>query len=191
MVTYKKGDLWKALLLITMIAAAFWFSFRTLRNASGTRPAVPPVGAPQVPRSVGSQPTRPDVSSEMFAPRERPTTQLLMRAHAAPDPFRPYASTLPEATGAAVRSAAPKETPSAPPTPSAETMTQLRLVGVISGAHPTAVLVGADGHHYVRQGDDVAGGWRVAQVEQRSVLLTKGGSRARLALRRQEAPAQK
>ncbi len=187
MVSYKKSDLWKALLLIAMIAAAFWFSFRTLRNAGGPRQAPIP-GAPTRTAGPAGQQARVDPTSEMFAPRERPTSQLLVRAHAAPDPFRPYLSLMPARAAALAKAAATRKITSVPPTAAEEVMTQLRLVGIISGVRPTAVLVGADGHHYVRQGDTVPGGWRVGQIDQRSVVLTKGTSRARLGLQREPTP---
>lgn len=117
-----------------------------------------------------------------------PHLQLLVRAHAAPDPFRPYLSLMPARAAALAKAAATRKITSVPPTAAEEVMTQLRLVGIISGVRPTAVLVGADGHHYVRQGDTVPGGWRVGQIDQRSVVLTKGTSRARLGLQREPTP---
>jgi len=186
-VTFKKGDLWKALLLITLIGAAFWFSFRTLRSASGPRQASSPEAPAQVAGPAGKQ-VRVDPSTELFAPRERPTTQLLIRAHSAPDPFRPYLSLLPATAAAVAKATAARKVTSVAPTAAEELAIQLRLVGIISGVRPTAVLVGADGHHYLRQGDIVPGGWRVAQIDQRGVLLTKGSARARLGLKKEAAP---
>jgi hypothetical protein len=186
-VAYKKGDLWKALLLITMIAAAFWFSFRTLRNASGARPTPAPGSLAGAIGPAGEQ-ALVDPSIELFAPRERPTTQLLIRAHAAPDPFRPYLSLLPVQAAALAKAAAAKKATPTVPSAAEEVAAHLRLVGIISGVRPTAVLVGGDGHHYVRQGDTLPGGWRIAQVDQRGVILTKGSARARLGLQKEPAP---
>ena len=184
MVTYKKGDLWKALILIALIVAAFWFVFRTVMKAN---PRAQATALQQAAGQPGAQngANTVNASTEMFAPRDRGVTQLLARARVAPDPFRPYASLLPPPPVKPTPTASPaqQKAQAERPQPS-EAETQLRLVGLLFGARPSAVLVGADGHHYVRVGDDLPGGWRLAQIDQRSVTLTKGGQRARLQLRK-------
>jgi len=183
MITYKKSDLWKAAILIVLIVAALRFSFRTIMNAGGPRPSV------RARQQAENQPSGRGVASagsEMFAPRDHGITQLIARARSVADPFRPYASMLPaSAARTPAATPAPQARPKAEP-PKAEAQTQLRLVGLVSGARPTAVLVSADGHHYVRVGDALPGGWRLAEVSQRSVLLTKGKERARLQLQKQD-----
>jgi hypothetical protein len=186
-ITYRKSDLWKVFILVVLIAGTFWFSFRTIMKAGGPRPA--PARATQV---GAVQPGGPsDVvagASEMFASRERPTTQLLIRAHSAQDPFKPYLSFSPPQLAPAANRPASAAAPKAAPvriTAADELATQLRLVGIISGVRPTAVLVGADGHHYVQVGDSLPGGWRVGQIDQRGVALTKGANHARLALKKE------
>jgi hypothetical protein len=188
MVTYKKGDLWKAAILILVIGTVLWYSFRTvLRSAR-------PEGAPRIATRAGTQPSGQQAAgtaSEMFAPRAQGVGQLLVRAHAAPDPFRPYLSLLPatEAQAVAAASAPPPRTDAGEQAPKIEAaVLQLRLVGVVWGARPTAALVGGDGHHFARVGDSLPGGWRLAQIDQRGVVLTKGRERASLQLQKEPAP---
>jgi hypothetical protein len=188
MITHKKSDLWKAGILIALIVATFWFSFRTIMKAGSPPPTV------NADQQAGSQPAGQAIISagnEMFAPRDHAVTQLIARARSVADPFRPYASMLPApATNAPAVSPAPQSRPRAAP-PKAETETRLRLVGLVSGVRPTAVLISDDGHHYARAGDSLPGGWRLAEVSQGSVVLTKGKERARLLLRKQDGKSPK
>lgn len=185
--TYRKGDLWKAVVLLALIGGAFWFSFRTLmsagRGSAGTAPAAASRTAATADKAAQETPA---AGTEMFAARERATGALLVRARTVPDPFRPYATVTVEPERAA--SAPPRASAAPPPVQVGEV--KLRLVGIVVGTQPIAVLVGGEQgegttrRYFVRPGDTVADGWRVAEVRGQHVVLSKGRERATLSLAR-------
>jgi len=180
MMGYRRGDAWKIAALLVLIVAAFAVSFRTLGRAMSPRPR--PVQTPPIlpPRTDGQPGAR---GSEMFAPRQQATSHLLIRAHAARDPFQPYL-TLPGPDRPTKRgSASTRSSASAQPAETQEL--GFRLVGVVLSTHPMAALVSQDKHYYLRVGDSLPEGWRVSHIDQRGVALVKGQSRVRLTLARE------
>lgn len=178
--SYRKGDVWKIALLLMFIVAAFWFSFHNIMRARGPRRPGPSASQAQAPARAQEQQLS---GEEMFAPRQRATSERLARAHAAPDPFRPYVSLAPGGSPEPADSPAPASADSspAPAAPAAP----FRLVGFVRGSHPLAVLVSEDDHHYVVRGDSLPDGWKVSAMDQRSVLLAKGSARVRLTMGKQ------
>lgn len=179
MITYKSGDLWKVIVLVILIAATFSISFRFILT-SGLKPHGP-ARPPQTANQTGS---RPASGPELFAQRAQPTSELLSRARAAADPFRPYvtvASSGSQASAVPAAPAAPKSGGVLPPLHS-PSQAEFRLVGVISGSYPLAVIAAEGTRHFVRVGETLPSGWRVAALEPDSVLLTKGRDRLTLSL---------
>jgi hypothetical protein len=60
----------------------------------------------------------------------------------------------------------------APPAPA------LQLTGIINGAPRMAVIEGEKAHYIVREGDLIAGGYRVASISPYKVVLLSGDSRS-------------
>ena len=179
MITYKRGDLWKVLVLVILIAATFSLSFRFLLTP-GLRPHTP-VCAPQTAEQASDKPA---TGPQLFAQRGQPTSELLGRARASADPFRPYvmaasASPHPSATPAA--SPAPQSGGTLPPV-QAVAQSPLRLVGLVTGTYPLAVISGDDTRYFVRVGESLPSGWKLAKLDDSSALLVKDGDRLTLSL---------
>ena len=72
--TYKKGDLWKAAILMLLIRTVLWYSFRTVLRSARL------AGASSIATRTGTQPSgqrAAGTASEMFAPRAQGVGQLL------------------------------------------------------------------------------------------------------------------
>lgn len=176
----RKGDLWKAALLVVAIAAVGWFIVNTIRSASGGGRKLPGIGRAQSARDAtaqeGDQTRRPDV---MFAERPRTPGPDVSRARAAADPFRPYVSLQPIPPANAEPEAKEPE-PQPPPAPE---LAGLRLTGIVSDSRqPMAVLNDGEQRYYLRRGDALRGGWTVSEISTRSVTLAKGPERVSIAL---------
>jgi len=177
--TYKSGDLWKVIGLVVLIAATFLISFRFLRT-SGVRPAAPP-RPPQGAAQAATAPAAP--GREMFAQREPPPSELLTRARGADDPFKPYvtaASTTPSRSNAAA-AAGPKSAGPLPPLRTPQEP-EYRLVGLVTGSYPLAVIAGDGTRYFVRLGDSLPSGWRISKLDRRSLTLTKGSDSTTLTM---------
>jgi Tfp pilus assembly protein PilP len=175
MIKYKSGDLWKVIVLVILIAATFSLSFRFILT-SGLKPhgpARPPQAASQTdPKSAGP---------ELFVQRAQPTSELLGRARAAADPFRPYVTAASQSSAVPAAPAVPRSGGTLPPLRD-PSQTEFRLVGVISGTYPLAVIAAEGSRHFVRVGETLPSGWRVAKLDDDSVLLAKGQDRITLSL---------
>lgn len=176
--TYRKGDLPKIIILVVLIAATACFSIYIFRGAAPA-PAKVPVAAKSAAATAAGE--------HLFAPREHSTSDLLLRAQAAPDPFKPYvtqdvvrARPVPAGPGEERTAAAPA--PASRALPPIATEDSLRLVGIVSGSRPMAVLVASDGRYYARPGDLLPTGWRLARLTARTAELTKGKDRRTLTL---------
>jgi hypothetical protein len=178
-ITYKSGDLWKVIVLVILIAATFSISFRFILT-SGLRPHAP-ARAPQT-TSETSEKSAP--GPQLFAQRAQPTSELLGRARSSADPFRPYVT-------AASAESQPSTAPASPPAPQsgrtlpplrAAAQAPLRLVGLVTGTYPLAVISGDDTRYFMRVGESLPSGWKLAKLDDSSVVLVKDGDRVTLSL---------
>ncbi|NIM05348.1 MAG: hypothetical protein GTO55_04510 [Armatimonadetes bacterium] len=168
----KKGDIWKAVVLVILIAATCVFAYWRISKAIA-RPALP--GVPAVAKKAAATGPAEEVSSgeEMFATRPRMTPSELAKAHTAPDPFRPEVS---ERGRARPPAASPTDSPPAEVSPAAG----LWLTGVIYSERPLAIVREGEGHYFVRRGDSLPGGWKVASIGPKSITLTRADQRLSL-----------
>jgi hypothetical protein len=175
----RKGDLWKAAILIVAIAGVGWFIVNTILSARGGGSKLSRIGRGQLGlRSTDQKEAQAEKPEVMFARRPRTPGPDISRALAAADPFRPYVSVQPIPTA----SPEPEEEPKPQP-PAAPELAELRLVGVISDSRqPMAVLNDGKQRYYLRRGDAVRGGWHVSTISAGSVTLVKGSERASIAL---------
>jgi len=177
MLKLRKGDLWKAVLLVILIGGVVAFISRTLRSVSVT---------PQVP-SRASQ-AKSEVApagaatKEMFAARRRAGVLDVAKARATPDPFRPEVAAQAPLLRAPV--ARPTRGPSLPPPVSlAPALPGFWLTGIIHGGNrPLAVLRSGDERYFVRLGQTLPGGWRVTHIGTQSVALMRGTQRVNLSM---------
>ena len=187
MITYKSGDLWKVIVLVVLIAATFFISFRFILTSVG-RPPARPRAAATTPAAGAKVP-----GTEVFAQRAQPPSELLNRARTAPDPFQPYvtsANAVPEETlpPPAAAPTTPKAAGPLPPlrAPRAE---EWRLVGVVTGTYPLAVISAGETRYFVRAGESLPTGWRVARLDRDAVTLTREGAQVVLKISDEEPPA--
>lgn len=181
MLKLRKGDIWKAVVLVVLIAATGWFISRTLRQMRGPAPAA---RAAQGPAEQAQRPAQAPAVKEMFAPRTRDLAALA-KAASAPDPFRPYVST--ETVAVSTAPSAAKAAP--PPPPPAPELAGLRLTGVVLGSRPMAVLRSGEERYFLRSGEALPSGWRIARIETRGIALTRGGERVFLEVSKEETSA--
>jgi len=173
----RKGDLWKAAILILLIAAIGVFIYHTLSNPSAKGLPAPVAAAPKP--TAASQPAPAAGSTEeMFTPRQRAGAGELAKARAMPDPFRPEIS---DRTG---RSAPTPLSPDSSLTglsPAGEP-SGLWLAGVIVSARSLAVVREGEERYFVRRGETLPGGWRVTRISPQSITLSRGGEQMSLNL---------
>jgi hypothetical protein len=176
----RKGDLWKAIVLVLAISGTGWFIVRALVAAS--RPPAVAQGtsraAPSSDARTSTSPGSEDKKERMFARRPRTPMADLERARAAPDPFRPYVS-----VRAASESSSQARSQDDKPNPLASELEGVRLTGIVSDTRqPLAALRDGDDHYYLRVGEALPGGWRLVEVGRSSVTLAKSNQRVELAL---------
>ncbi len=180
--TYKKEDLPKVIILVVLIVATFWVSFHYILGANAPRASRPASRGSASAQAIGA----PGLTAELFAPREHSSSELLARAHRAPDPFKPYVTAEvarpapnPPRAASSRRRAEPVIPPETADNPG------LRLAGIVQGNTPMAVLIGEDRRMYVRTGETLPSGWRVLRVGTRTAELGKGRIRVTLDLSRE------
>jgi len=178
-ITFRKGDLWKAVVLVVLISAVVFASVRVVLS-SGVKPRAR-ARSPQ-----GIAPTAAPASGrEMFAPREHPTSELLTRSRKANDPFKSYVTASAAAPSPSHAATGGLSKPAfAPPPLRLAGQPDLRLVGLVSGVHPLAVIAGDGTRYFVRVGDSLPSGWRLSKLEYRSVSLTRGSENTTLTMQK-------
>lgn len=203
MLKLRRGDLWKAVVLLLAIVGVVVFIAYQIRSASAPHSHSLTVPLPQetqaAPSAAEEQATRA-TGGGMFAPRAHPSAGELAKARTASDPFRPGVST--EKPQAPAQQAAPNLAPSGsqPPTPSASPgrpqltfappkpttrsapSGSVELKGIMSGPPPLAVLRAGEQRYFVRQGESLPGGWKVARIGTNDVVLAKDSARVQLTL---------
>lgn len=178
MITSKKGDLWKAVVLVALISAVVFASVRVVLS-SGARPRAR-ARSPQGTASAAA----PASGREMFAQREHPTSELLTRSRKANDPFKGYVTAAAAAPSPPHTTSGDMSKPALAPPPLhlAAGQPELRLVGLVSGDRPLAVIAGDGTRYFVRVGDSLPSGWRLSKLARCSVSLTRGSENTTLTL---------
>ena len=174
----RKGDTWKAVVLIILIIAVVAFIFVRLGRASSeiTPKRAPATGA-QAQQNSAAANAGTQASAEMFASRTRVTNEELARAGSAPDPFRPGIVTHASIRRTSNSSASlPSMSPLNPVSDvqGADLVGNLWLTGVVWGPQPLAAIREGDQRYFVRRGQAVPGGWKVSKISQTGVTLVKG-----------------
>ncbi len=177
MLIYKSGDAWKIIGLMGLIIATFAYSFMVIRGNDISAQGAKRLVLPQATQAEDETPA----SFELFATRTGKLPGLLTQARATPDPFRPAVLIAPSRHTSVV------SPPPLPGPPQSETTvlsgpSQLRLVGLITGNEPMAILEEGDAHHMLHIGQVVADNWRLTDIDSRSVILKKGAQQERLVL---------
>jgi hypothetical protein len=171
----RKGDVWKAVLLILLIIAVGYFAYWRVAGTLG-KPAFKPAARSSPETAKAQAPEKIIQGEEMFTPRQRTTSGELAKAHTSPDPFRPEVS---ERSGSRTPAPSSGGSPAAGQSPAGY---GFWLTGVVYGDRPLAVVRSGEQHFFVRKGEYLPGEWRVASISRQSVTLTKGDQRLTLDL---------